>query len=83
MKHSKALFTLCAISVLLLVSGCAQTRYPWSQNNVKSKPHKTNNCIHRSPVVQNPARFPANESTSVMAGQPRPTNGPLLREVKF
>jgi hypothetical protein len=82
MKHSKALLTLCILSVLLLISGCAHVRYPWT-HNVKHKTHKTNNHFHRSPVVQNPARFPANEPTSVMAGRPRPTNGPLPNEVKF
>lgn len=83
MKHSKALLTLSILSVLLVISGCVHTRYPWSPNTVKSKPHKTNNHFHRSPVVQNPARFPANEPTSVMAGRPRPTNGRLPSEVKF
>jgi len=82
MKHSKALLTLSILSVLLLISGCACIRCPWIPH-ANPKTHKTNNHFHRSPVVQNPARFPANEPTSVMAGRPRPTNGRLPAEVKF
>lgn len=79
MKHFK--FLLC-LSLVLFVSGCGLVCLPWTAKSTPPLTHKTNNAKHRSPVVQNPARFPPREQPSVMAA-PHPPRQPLPDEVRF